>query len=130
MIAENHKLLFSFSELVGLMPLRMQCLIVTDLKHPKHDLTLSAVHAEHSTLVQVLWVCLPVVQGVPGPRGQAVGCHQEQGQLHACWQGGQCSRVRPVLSAHTASLSNIQLVLPTAAMLGYCFAVAAAAPVH
>ena len=113
-----------------LMSVRERCLLVTVLKYSKHDLTWSAVQADYSMLVQVLWVCLPVVQGVPGPRGQAPGCHHEQGQIHACWQGGQCSRVRPLLNANTALLSIIQLELPTSAMLGCCFAVAAAAFLH
>ena len=32
---------------------------------------------------QVLRVCLPLLQGVPGARRQEAGCHQEQGQVHA-----------------------------------------------
>jgi len=89
--------------------------MVTGSKHPKHDLTLSAVPKKFIMLAQVLWVCIPVIQGVPGPRGQAPGGHQEQGQIHACWQGGQCSRVRPPLSTHTALFSISQLELLTAA---------------
>lgn len=58
-----------------LMPMRERYLLVTVLKYSKHDLTGSAASAEHFTLVQVLWVCIPFIQGVPGPRGQAPGCH-------------------------------------------------------
>ena len=50
-----------------LMPMREQYLLVTVFKYSKHDLTWSAAWAAHSMLVQVLWVCLPVIQGVSGP---------------------------------------------------------------
>lgn len=61
-------------------------------KHRSHCLLLS---------LQVLWVCVPVVQGVPAARRRSLSRHQEQGQVHACRPPRQHPQARalcPVLT--------------------------------
>ena len=38
----------------------------------------------HVLGLQVLWVCIPLLQGVPAARRCTPGSNQKQGQVHAC----------------------------------------------